>query len=141
MANPGSVVGDDAYDAGQKEQERVERAVGYSNTRAFGSGHGPRQPKAKPTTWTFIVRGFPASSVERLTFNVDGSELIDSSDAKVDLSVQAPIQGTKTTVSISIPALNNFTNTREFYPQDGAYVKYEFTDKGLSLGQQTSPFE
>jgi len=141
MANPGSVVGDDSYDAGAREEARVNRAVSGSNTRALGGGvQGSRPVKSKPTSWTFIVRGFPANGQHRLTFLVDGSELINSGDSRVDVTVQAPIQGTKATVSISIPALNNFANTRDFFPQEGVFVKYEFTDKGLALGQQTTPF-
>jgi len=83
---------------------------------------------------------FLVDDQQLVTFDVDNVQLLNSADAKVDATVSAPIpENGKSSAAIKIPALN-FANTREYVAKDGVYVKYEFTEKGLSLAQQTNPF-
>lgn len=79
------------------------------------------------------------AAAQPLVFTCDGITLINSTDAKVDVTVDCSINANKGAVNISIPALN-FSNTRDYLPQDGVFIKYEFTERGLALGQQTTPF-
>eukprot|EP00013_Stygamoeba_regulata_P024835 CAMPEP_0177660906 /NCGR_PEP_ID=MMETSP0447-20121125/18337_1 /TAXON_ID=0 /ORGANISM="Stygamoeba regulata, Strain BSH-02190019" /LENGTH=133 /DNA_ID=CAMNT_0019166097 /DNA_START=38 /DNA_END=439 /DNA_ORIENTATION=- len=126
---------------GETEAERLEREQARISRHVDAKANTePAEPKAVcPTEWIIALKGFPPP----VTLLVGGEEIFNSpSEATEDVDTVCKVAPKNLTgnddFTLKIPAME-FENTRKFKFNDGAYVKFEFTEQGLRIGQSNAP--
>jgi len=120
------------------EENRIEQHTTGSAARAIVK-EGPK--KVFDPNWHISLSGLPTEKGSPVTLAIGGKQVFksqdDGGDVNTTLSVDSAGYGTVNSFHLEIPVMNDFKADRSFNLKDGNYVRFAFTNSGLSISQQT----
>eukprot|EP01102_Stenamoeba_stenopodia_P010176 TRINITY_DN3038_c0_g1_i1.p1 TRINITY_DN3038_c0_g1~~TRINITY_DN3038_c0_g1_i1.p1 ORF type:complete len:129 (-),score=37.97 TRINITY_DN3038_c0_g1_i1:107-493(-) len=121
-----------------KEAERLNRHVEKKPAT------GPAGPVIDTSKWNITLSGFPTDPGAPVELLINGTVVFtskaDGSDVNENFTAEIAGFSGKNDVTLKVGALEGCVVNKKLSSNDGVFLKFEFTPKGLAFVQRTQPF-